>query len=167
MTPERFHASLRAVFSATSGRIKYRLGAKADFTEEERSSPELVLRKLRSLTHLDCSGWVQAVMVHAGLKYFPLGSYHQRTWVEQSWYRLADPEAYKRYALSDAGRMFICFRTQRRGAGGSIRYGHVWLASAGRIYHCRSKLGVVSEPWHVLVSEHTFEVGRPIDETGR
>lgn len=140
---------LETLFSRTKGRVKYRLGAKAN-----------LLADSADIHQIDCSGFVRWILARASDQEIrlPDGSQVQLDWCRAVGYHKLAHYSDVQYAREDPSRLFIAFLSPKPGKAWPR---HVFLVRSGMTLESCSSLGVGSRRWDVNVlkgSQNCFEL---------
>jgi len=124
-------ALMLTLVSKMSGRVKYKLGAKA---------PHLGCDSAK-ISHLDCSGFVRYLIHRISGFVIPDGSANQLAWVAAQGFKQSTYDA-NGAGLCD-NRLRIAFIGAYRG-----KVGHVWLVLNGQTIESYGGRGVGRRPWN-------------------
>lgn len=125
---------LCTIFSASIGRIKYKLGVKP-----------LLNAKVQNIEHSDCSGFVRWLLYQAsdGKIKIGLGSWYQQKWCQEQGFKKTD---YSQSAPLKDNRLRIAFINQH-----GSEAGHVWLVFNGWTKECFGGYGVGTRRWNASI----------------
>lgn len=142
-------ALLETLFDRTKGRVKYKLGAKAN-----------LLADSADIHQIDCSGFSRWILARASEQEIrlPDGSQVQLDWCRTVGYHRLTNYSDVQYAKEDPSRLFIAFLSPKPGKAWPR---HTWLIQAGKTLESCSSLGVGSRAWDTPVlkpSKNCFEL---------